>query len=139
MMVYGMIIISENEDEVRKHIAHLNKCGKVYWGTNRYFRSDYYNFPYNAYVYVNGIGVCYKFTIEDMKSNNEEMRPKNNDFIFYDIKQRHKTWWLVNEIERIELIKIDKFTKHGGKKLSPEHPTFTRIRDDIETKVINQI
>ena len=131
MMVYGMIIISENEDEVRKHIDHLGEFGKVYWGTDRYFRSDYYNFPYNAYVYVNGIGVCYKFTIEDMKSNNEEMFPKNNDYICSHYEKYHKTWWLVNKIERIELIKIDKFTKHDGTQLSPEHPTFTRIIDDI--------
>jgi len=38
MMVYGMIIISEDEDKVWKHIDHLEEFGKVYWGTDRYFK-----------------------------------------------------------------------------------------------------
>ena len=72
-----------------------------------------------------------------MKSNNEEMFPINNDFICNHYEKRHKTWWLINKIERIKLTNIDEFTKHDGTKLSPEHPTFTRIIDNIQTKVVN--
>ena len=143
-MKYGALIACDTKDEVKLHEIHLKKTGKVYWGSRFYVKSQNFEYPFNAYIWIKQIGICYKFVIDSIESEEKTIVPKYQKFIcrhYHETKKKsyHKTWWLVREIKQIEKIELDTIKKHDGEKLNPDFPShsYTRIIDNIKPKIIN--
>ena len=145
MVNFAAVIACQDEFEIERHENHLNKYGKVYWGSKFYAKSDNFDYPFNAYLYVNEIGVCYRFIIESIESKNKKTFPEFPQFIceyYPEINQRkpdHKTWWLVKDIKKIELLNLKNMKKHNGEYLNDNYPprSYARIFDNRNANIID--